>query len=241
MSLLTPEGLLRLTEATWPPAERRRSGPFTLRHGAGGGKRVSAATAEGPFGPADLDAAEAAMRAMGQVPLFQPRPGEEALDAALEARGYAVIDPVVGYVAPVGVMADPELPRLAAIPCAAPLAIQEEIWAAGGIGPARLAVMARAAGPKTYLLGRLGDRPVGTAFVAIHEGVAMLHALEVLASARRQGVARAMMVGAANWAAKAGAGALSLLVTRANAGANSLYASLGMEQVEGYHYRIAQE
>lgn len=241
MSLLSSERLLALTEATWPPGSVSDAGPFTLRNGAGGGKRVSAATANGPVTRGDIARAAAAMRAMGQVPLFQPRAGEDALDATLAALGYAVIDPVVGYVAPVSTLADPALPRLAAIPCAAPLAIQAEIWAEGGIGPARLAVMDRAAPPKTCLLGRLGDRPVGTAFVAIHDGVAMLHALEVLGSARRRGVARSLMTGAANWAARQGATAIALLVTRANAGANALYASLGMEQVEGYHYRIAPD
>ncbi len=178
---------------------------------------------------------------MGQTPLFQPRAGDEALDRALAAEGYAIIDPVVAHVAPVGALARRDLPRLAAIPCAAPLAIQAEIWAAGGIGPARLAVMDRAVSPKTYLLGRIGDRPVGTAFVAVHDGVAMVHALEVVPEARRQGVGANLMVGAANWAARHGASQVALLVTRANAGANALYASLKMEEVEGYHYRIAAE
>jgi N-acetylglutamate synthase len=41
-------------EATWPPAARHRAGPWVLRDGAGGGKRVSAATAEGPVTAADL-------------------------------------------------------------------------------------------------------------------------------------------------------------------------------------------
>jgi N-acetylglutamate synthase len=238
---VSPERLYAVTEATWPPESVSVSGPFTLRYGAGGGKRVSAATAEGPVTPADIAGAAEAMRAMGQTPLFQPRAGDDALDAALAAEGYAVVDPVVAHVAPVETLARRDLPRLAAVPCASPLAIQAEIWAAGGVGPARLAVMARAVSPKTYLLGRMGDRPVGTAFVAIHDGIAMVHALEVAPSARRQGVGAGLMAGAANWAARHGAGLVALLVTRANVGANALYASLGMEEVEGYHYRIAAE
>jgi len=39
---MTPEVLARVMEETWPPAARWRLGPFTLRDGAGGGKRVSA-------------------------------------------------------------------------------------------------------------------------------------------------------------------------------------------------------
>ena len=41
-------------------------GPWAIRDGAGGGKRVSAATAEGDWHDADLDLAEAAMAALGQ-------------------------------------------------------------------------------------------------------------------------------------------------------------------------------
>jgi GNAT superfamily N-acetyltransferase len=235
----TTQELIAVTEATWPPAARIPFGPFTLRDGAGGGKRVSSATAEAPVTKGDIATAAERMRAMGQPSLFQIRPGDEALDAMLDAQGYAVIDPVVGWVAPVAAMADPGLHRLAAIACEAPLAIQREIWAEGRIGSDRLAVMARAATPHTYLLGRLKDRPAGTAFVAIHEGTAMLHALEVHPDFRRQGVARGLMTGAANWAKKHGAARIAVLVTRANAAANPLYASLGMAEVEGYHYRIA--
>jgi N-acetylglutamate synthase len=36
-------------EATWPPAATTRLGPWLLRDGKGGGKRVSAATLAGEF------------------------------------------------------------------------------------------------------------------------------------------------------------------------------------------------
>ena len=52
-----------LMEASWPPAERLPLGPFVLRRGAGGGQRVSAASAIGDWNAQDLDRAEAAMRA----------------------------------------------------------------------------------------------------------------------------------------------------------------------------------
>ena len=47
--------------ATWPPAEAMRLGPWTLRRGAGGGSRVSAATLEGEDGA--IESAAAAMLA----------------------------------------------------------------------------------------------------------------------------------------------------------------------------------
>ena len=80
-----------------------------------------------------------------------------------------------------------------------------EIGAAGGVGPARLAVMARAPEPRAFILGRLGDRPAGAAFAALHGGVAMLHAVEVAPFARRQGLATAIAAAAAAWGLAHGA------------------------------------
>lgn len=227
-------------EGTWPAAHFSREGPWILREGRGGGSRVSSATAQGAAEAADVETAEAAMREMGQAPLFMIRPGEEALDALLAARGYAVKDPVVAYACPVRRLTDVPMPRVTVLTVWEPLAIMREIWEAGGIGPARLAVMERAEGPKTGLLARYNDKPGGTAFVAIHRGVAMLHALEILPHQRKQGLGKWMMRGAAHWAAAHGAHTLAVVCTRANDGANALYSGLGMSVVGRYHYRAMQ-
>jgi ribosomal protein S18 acetylase RimI-like enzyme len=232
-----PPELFAALAATWPAAETHRLGPFTLRRGAGGGNRTSAATLDGPFG--DLAEAEAAMRAWGQRPLFQIRPGEAELDAALEARGYRLHEPSALYAAPSEALAAPV--GLAAIPCAAPLACMVELWAAEGAGPARRAVMERAPEPRTWLLGRLDERPMACAFVAVARGIAMLSALVVAPEARRRGLAARMTRGAAAWAAARGAATFGLAVTRANAPARALYESLGMAEAARYHYRIAPE
>lgn len=229
---MTPEVLARVMEETWPPAARWRLGPFTLRDGAGGGKRVSAASVEGVFAAAELDAAEAE-----GVRLFVVREGEAALDAALAARGYGVVDPVVAYAAPAALLAEPAPEPLAAFPHWPPLAIAREIWSEEGIGPARVAVMERVAGPKTVVMARTKDHPVGAAFVAVSGDIAMLHALEVRQSARRQGSANNILRVAARWALDQGASTLSLVVTEANVPARALYASLGMRVVGQYHYR----
>ena len=231
--LLAPDLLAEVMEATWPPARRWQLGPFTLRDGAGGGKRVSAASCDGPFADTDLDAAEAAMA----EPLVLIREVDTALDAALDARGWRIIDPVVAYAAPVAALTA-ELPALTAFPHWPPLEIARALWAEGGIGPARIAVMDRVTGPKAALLGRTGDRPAGVGFVACHGAEAMLHALEVRDSQRRQGLGRSLIHAAANWAAEQGAARLSLVVTRQNAAARALYARLGMQAVGQYHYRM---
>lgn len=231
-AVLAPHLLAEVMEATWPPVGRSQLGPFTLRDGAGGGKRVSAATCDGPFTVADLAALESAMA----HPMVLIRAGDTALDAALDARGWRIIDPVVAYAAPVPDLTA-ELPFLTAFPHWPPLEVARSLWAEGGIGPARIAVMDRVIGPKAAILGRTGDRPAGVAFVACQAKDAMVHALEVRDNQRRQGLGRHLLHSAANWAAEQGATRLSLVVTRQNTAARALYARLGMQDVGQYHYR----
>jgi len=233
MTLPSAATVQAAVEATWPPARYWTDGPFTLRDGAGGGKRVSATTATGPVTAPQI--------ARVDSPLFCIRQGEDALDTLLEQAGYRIIDPVTLYAIPVADLIDPDLPTLAAICSDTPLAILREIWQEGGIGPGRIAVMERAPSPKTYLLGRINDRPAGAAFAAISDGLAMVHAIETRPRFRRAGVARAMLRRAADWAAHHGAAHLALAVTTANEPANALYSSLGMRPVGQYHYRIRPE
>ncbi len=234
---MTPEALTEAMEQTWPPARAFAAGPWCIRDGQGGGKRVSAATAGPEWRDEDIPAAEAAMATLGQMPLFLIRQGDDLLDQALQSRGYRVVDPVVAYAAPCAALAEPPAPPMTAFAHWPPLAICAEIWEGGGVGAARLAVMQRAAGPKCAVLGRTQDQPAGVAFVAIHGQMAMLHALEVRPEVRRQGSAHNILRAAAAWAQENGAERLALAVTVANTAARTLYASLGMQVVGHYHYR----
>lgn len=236
MNLPDPAALFDALEATWPPAARRAEAGWIIRRGEGGGQRVSAATRDAPGQP-DIAAAEAAMRALGQVPLFMIRPGDQALDRALAARGYAISDPSLLYAGPIDLLCRAPLPPVSAFCIWPPLAIQRDIWAAGGIGSARLAVMQRAAGPKTALLARARDRAAGAAFVALRRKIAMFHALEVVPARRREGVGHNMLRAAAFWAQENGARYLGLAVTAANGPANALYSRAGLRVVARYHYR----
>ena len=228
--------LMDAVDATWPPAEFREAGPWLLRRGEGGGQRVSAASTEDQA--ADLAPAEQAMRAWGQVPLFRINPGQTQLDARLGAAGYAVKDPVVLYLAPVAALADGRDETVTVFRVTSPLAIIDEIWGAGGIGPGRRAVMERPKGPRITLLGRADDRPVGVAFVAIDGDIAMIHAIEVAQPHRRKGAGEILLRGAASFAAEHGAAWLALAVTEANAPARALYEKLGMTLAGRYHYRL---
>ncbi|MEY8828120.1 GNAT family N-acetyltransferase [Sedimentitalea sp. XS_ASV28] len=227
-------------DGTWPAARFLEHGVWTLREGQGGGSRVSATTLtdlDADFTESDLDDAQAAMRDMQQPVMFMVRQGETALDQSLAQRGYVIKDPVTIYACPPAQLMDEPIPRVTVFSLWEPLAIMREIWAAGGIGPARLAIMERAAGPKTGFLGRHRDKPAGTAFAAMHDRVAMVHAVEVLPHQRRCGMARWMMRAAAFWAAEQGAETLSVMCTVDNTAANALYTSLGMQPVGQYHYR----
>lgn len=229
--------LFTVLATTWPPAEVRRIGPWTLRRGEGGGNRVSCATLEATEG--DISEAEAVMRFWDQRPIFMIRPGDEALDARLATAGYAVESPTLILSAQAAALA-PEEPDERAILCDAPLARMREIWAAGGVGPERMAVMARACRPKAYLFGRIGDAPAACGFVACDNDLAMLHALEVATACRRQGLATGLTRAGAAWAVRHGATTYALDVMETNAPARAVYARLGMEQVAAYHYRVGR-
>lgn len=233
---VTVQKLYDVCDATWPAAALHQLGAWTLREGQGGGKRVSAATANRAFELKDLAQAEAEMSKMGQSALFMIREGDDALDKLLAEQGYAVVDPVVMYSIPVKEMTQIPIPPVTTFCVWEPLAIMAEIWGKGGIGPARLNVMERAE-QKTAIFSRWNEKPAGAAFAAVSDGVCMVHAVEILAHQRRQGVGVWMMRQAALWAQKQGADELAVLCTTANTAANGLYKSLGFRVRGHYHYR----
>lgn len=230
--------LFAALDATWPAFAQQSAGGWLVRQGTGGGKRVSSATVLAPAEAAPgIAAAEATHIALGQEPLFCLRPDDGAADAALAERGYRILDPVQIFTAPATDIAA-ELPaHLSSFAIWPPLAIIDEIWEQGHIGPARRAVMDRVQGPKVAILGRADDRAAGAVFVAMHEDVAMIHALHVDPAQRRQGLARNLVRAAAAWAVDQRARHLSLAVTAANAPACALYRALGMQVTSHYHYR----
>lgn len=236
---MTPDTLTALIDATWPAKAINAVDGWTIRTGGGAGSRVSCASQIET--DADIEDAENAMRALGQTPLFMVRDGEDTLENRLDGRGYRIKDPVTYYACPVQTLATQRPPAVTCFEVWPPLATQAEIWAAGGIDDARLAVMHRAAGPKATVLGRSRDTPAGTAFSSIHDGTAMLHAIETSVLFRRQGIGGHMIRALAFWAQSRGAHTVSLLVTKANAPANALYASMGFTASGGYHYRIHPE
>lgn len=223
--------LFDVIEATWPAASRSRAGPFIIRDGAGGGKRVSAVSLEGSFSADNIVALE-------KHDLFSVREGQDDFDLALEQSGFEIFDPSILYSCPIQQLADQELPRVSAFEIWPPLQIMYDVWEAGGIGEARQNVMHRADCPKTSILGRVSDRAAGAAFVAVHNKVAMVHAVEVHPDHRRKGLAKLMMICAAKWGVAQKADTMALVTTQANEASKALYTSLGMSLAGSYHYRM---
>lgn len=228
-------------DATWPAEEVIPCGPFILRRSAGGGKRVTAATAQGPATVADIEQAERGMRDLDQLPMFSLRPDDGALDDLLASQGYASVDRTNILTIPAAdLAAETPNPEQVSLAVWEPLAIQLEYWTEGGIGPDRISVMERADCTKTTLIGRHENSPGGTAYIGIHDDVAMLHALEIVEPARRMGVGTSMTIQAAQWAQAQGATTFCALCVESNTAANALFAKLGMQLAGQYHYRIKE-
>jgi GNAT superfamily N-acetyltransferase len=235
--------LVPVIAATWPAEATHACGPFTVAQSNGGGSRVRAARLQDPHDDgstvqdAQIKQAAAAMAALGQPDLFMVPGTQTALDTRLAALGYARKDPTLALIADCAALAAPP-PPVTCFEVWPPLAAQDEIWVRGGIGPDRLAIMQRVTGPRISLFGRINNHPAATAFVALQGDIAMLHALEVVDVARRQGLAGHVMRAAGQWALGQGARHFSVLVTRENLPAQGLYTSLGFQPVGHYHYRV---
>lgn len=248
--LPAPSALYQGLHATWPPATSARLGPFTLRRGGGGGRRVSSATLdESRFMPADVTEAEARMRAWGQQPSFMIKMPEDLSLAArqhdlaeyLRTRGYGEVDRTLLLAAPIADLyhghaffGETLFVRTA------PLALQGEIWAEGGVGPARMAVMARVQGPKAWLLSRQGQSEGGVGFVAVSGNIAFLHALFVPERHRGQGHARKILSAAARFASIEGAQHLAAVTTGENLPAQKLFLNAGMTYCGEYTYLVKE-
>ena len=235
MKLPSVQDIDPVISATWPAGKTWTVGQITCRD-QGGGQRATAATSDGVPSDDEIEAAENAMTHRGEA-LFRIRPWESELDALLAGRGYIQRDRTNILVGPTPAIADRTLKPVSAFLMWPPLSIMEELWAAHGTGPDRIANMARVQGPKTGILGRGSDQPAGVGFAAIHNEMAMIHAVAVRASLRRQKIAENMMIAAARWAQENDARWITTLCVKNNEIANKLYLSLGMKIVGTYHYR----
>ena len=232
--MITPseDQLFEAIDATWPAFRRYALDGWIFREGRGGGKRVSATSLVETSASIDLAIEE--MGFLGQAFLFMIRGSDVELDANLATRGFVIVDPVVLLGQETAKNGEQDASFL---PNTIPSKEQLEIWSEGGIGPARIKVMARAKGPSCFAALKEENETCATAFAAIHNDIAMVHAVEVSKEYRRRGLGRKIMQGLSHWAGKMGAKNMVVLTVRDNVAAQSLYESMGMIEVGAYHYR----
>jgi len=199
---------------------------------------VSAATAIGKPDISDIQFAENTLVEWNQDKLFMIKAGETGLDVALKKRGYYIVDPTNIWSISSKVLTMQQIPPVTAFSIFPPLAIQRELWIANGINASRIEIMDRVKTPKTTIFGRINAKPAASAFVAVANKMAMVHALIVDHKCQRQGMGKFVMQKVGDWADQLGSKSVVVLCTKKNQSANNFYKSLGMGVIGEYHYRL---
>jgi len=239
VSVSKADRLERALEASWPAPDYAEAGAF----------RVGRAGADPALGAAALRSRDAAWQdedlqrafdlhaSWQQPPIFRlADDADPALVAALTQRGLQPAREMRMLAVGIDRLTTQPVPRVTSFAVWPPLAIQRDLWAEMGLDAARQAIMDRVALPKSAILGRTDDRAAGVAFVAASDGLAVLHALEIVPSLRRQGLAGWMMREAGFWATAQGCDRLCLAVAADNAAAIALYRKLEFQDAGGFRY-----
>ena len=231
---------LKFLEDTWPPEQVTHFDDWTIRISDGAGKRASAISLEGAWEETSFRKLKDLLRKLGKSEIFMIYQSDSLFEKELNKLNYQVFDKSYIFEIPVTELIKSKPPPISMFSIWPPLEIQKQLWNSNGIGWQRQAVMNRANQIKTSILARLNDNPVASAFIAKSGNVAFLHALVVDQNFRRQGVAKALMRHAGQWANKNNCSKLMVVTTEANAAANGLYSSLEFQLVNKYHYRIPE-
>ncbi|MGI5274622.1 GNAT family N-acetyltransferase [Nonomuraea sp. CA-218870] len=224
-----------LVHEAWPAWERRALGGWVLRYAGGVTKRANSVLATGPADDLDaaITAAEAFYAERGAPCVFSiGAAASPGLDRALDARGYALVDPTVVMAG--AIRGEPSAPvRVEPRPWRDWLETWWEVdgGRAGGLEAAERILTGV---PALYAAVEEGGVPV-----AVGRGVPQGDTLGIFCvatapAARRRGLARAVLRALA---AAGGAPGAYLAVTERNAAARALYESEGLEPKGHYHYR----
>jgi GNAT superfamily N-acetyltransferase len=229
---------LKLLEDTWPPEKIIHFDNWKIRISEGAGKRASAISLEGFWEEDSFRKLKDLLKKLDKSEIFMINQSNNLFDKKLNELNYQIFDRSCVFEIAVTELIKSEAPQTTIFSIWPALHVQKELWNSYGIGWQRQAVMNRVPNLKTSILVRSGDNPVASAFVATSGDVAFLHALVVDRNSRRQGVARALMKYAGQWANKHNCAKLMVVTTETNAAATSLYSSLEFQLVNKYHYRI---
>ena len=238
MALKNSSSIFDTIDLTWPAEEFLELPEWKLRRSLKGGKRVSAATLIKKSGIPNIKFVENTLADWCQDKLFMIKAGENSLDEALKSRGYCIVDPTNIWSISAEALSAQQIPFVTAFSIFPPLAIQREIWKTNGIGASRIEIMNRVKKPRTTIFGRTNAKPAASAFVAVANKIAMVHALIVEHKYQRQGVGTFVMQKVGAWAHQQGAESVAVLCTKQNQSANNFYKTLGMRVIGEYHYRL---
>ncbi|MER5649898.1 GNAT family N-acetyltransferase [Streptosporangium sp. NPDC002524] len=233
----------RLVDRAWPALQRVDAGSWTLRAADGVTKRANSVL---PLGePEDLltgiEGAEKFYADRGLPCVFSVGGGATpGLDAALEARGYRVVDPTLVMTArlvpgePGGREEAGEKVELAEAPSQAWL---DAWWSVDGrFGGDGLATAARILTGVPAVYASLGREAVGRGVV---QGEWFgIYSMAVLPHARRRGHGREVLRALLSHARAQGTQRAYLVVVESNTAARALYERQGFTVAGRYHYRV---
>jgi GNAT superfamily N-acetyltransferase len=193
---------------------------------------------------AAIAAGEALYHAQGLPVIFRmPTIVDPALDHELAARGYTREGEscvLYGTIAGLAVGAGAPDPAVRLQPSPDPRWLRA-MGRLQGHTPAQAATYRRIvdaiALPARFALLAVDGGPAGLAYGAIHDGILTYESVITDSRYRRQGVARRVIAGLADWARDSGATGACLEVEAENAPARALYAGLGLAELYRYHYR----
>lgn len=230
--------------AAWPGIEVEWDGAWVRRAAGGYTKRANSLqcfdVSDGGNAEARLDAAVEWFTTRGLPPVVRTTPlASAALNAALDARGWATIDHSHLYAMPLGENEpDPE-GRLFELLDPEFLSAQQGLRGYSDENVARLrALLMVMAVPATGVVVYRDGEAAATGLMAVGEGIVVTGNVITDATRRRQGLAAAMMRTGLAWAKEQGATVAALNVEAGNVAAKALYGSLGYTYQYDYTYRV---
>jgi len=238
--------LLRLDRESvtvWPCIREERLGDWVLRFG---GNVYGRSNSVQPYGEPDhdlessIDLCQSAYKVEGIRPMFRLPDflGLDALDAALDARGYEIGEPtsvLVGSASGFGLDSDVQFS-----------ADYDQAWLlsymrGSGRGAGRQAaierLMARVQHPRAFARIELDGEITCNGLGVVHNSVLWLFGIATVLEFRRQGLAARLVKSLVAWGNEHGATRTALQVSNGNVGAVRLYEGMGMTRAYGYHYR----
>jgi ribosomal protein S18 acetylase RimI-like enzyme len=237
--------------AAWPAEQTETLDGWHLRFMHGVSRRANSVWPGAATGAWSIDErvdrVEQWYAARGLRAAFQLSPASRpaALDAALEARGYALDAPVSLQVASARVVAA----RPARVP-ARVTSTRTDDWFDLSARRSRFAnvvdvyrgLLDRIGPAARYAVAEVDGRPaavgLGVVGTALGEASMGIFSMLTLPAGRRRGAARAVLTALAARAVEEGVDRLYLQVERDNAPALALYRGASFREAYGYHYRV---